>query len=37
MFSGAVPVRIRALMIACSRAPAPKTKIFITASLSRLG
>jgi hypothetical protein len=36
MFSGAVPVRIRALMMACSRAPAPKTKIFIRSSLSVL-
>jgi hypothetical protein len=33
MFSGLVPVLISALIIACSRAPEPKTKIFITPSL----
>jgi hypothetical protein len=33
MFSGFVPVLISALIIACSRAPEPKTKIFINPSL----
>jgi hypothetical protein len=33
MFSGFVPVLISALIIACSRAPEPKTKIFIRSSL----
>ena len=37
MSCGFEPVLIKALMIACSRAPEPNTKIFIASSLSRLG